>query len=97
MSQIDTKDKSPFSLRSLLNWAKLKENLKVYGRTGVVVYLGISFSVTSCLYFALERNVDVRKLLGIKGEWTPSHPPPLIITLTPQMTLIKSRHGWRVS
>ena len=69
MSQIDSKDvkSTPFSLRSLFNWGKLKENLKLYGRTGVIVYLGISFSVTASIYIALERNVDVKKLLGIKG------------------------------
>ena len=69
--QLDGRDvkTTPFSIQSLLNWGKLKENLKVYGRTGLVVYLGISFSITTSFYIALERNVDVKKLLGIKGEF----------------------------
>jgi hypothetical protein len=83
------------------NYGALKDGLKKYGRTGVVVYLAISFSVTtgegsrgsaweprnmhaegrspacrlmvhagdSCpgWYIAIERNVDVKKLLGMKG------------------------------
>lgn len=107
MSQIDARDiKSPFSIRNLLNWGKLKENLKVYGRTGVVVYLGISFSVTASLYIALERNVDVKKLLGIKGEFLHeflafflscnllSDAHHILIML--QTTLIRNHHGLRV-
>jgi hypothetical protein len=75
----------------------LRKGLKKYGRTGVAVYLGISFSVTAgdlgadlawpvlwhaleghtvsrhvcadCtgFYVAIERNVDVKKLLGMTG------------------------------
>ncbi|KAG1662770.1 hypothetical protein FOA52_006796 [Chlamydomonas sp. UWO 241] len=48
--------------------SKLKDGLKRYGRTGVVVYLAISFSVTAGWYVAIERNVDVKKLLGMKED-----------------------------
>lgn len=80
---------SPFNL------AALKNGLKKYGRTGVVVYLGLSTCVTASMYLAplkvgksapshhkqctifiilagfyvaIEQHVDVKKILGIKGE-----------------------------
>eukprot|EP00195_Chlamydomonas_chlamydogama_P016982 CAMPEP_0202894190 /NCGR_PEP_ID=MMETSP1392-20130828/3635_1 /ASSEMBLY_ACC=CAM_ASM_000868 /TAXON_ID=225041 /ORGANISM="Chlamydomonas chlamydogama, Strain SAG 11-48b" /LENGTH=126 /DNA_ID=CAMNT_0049578797 /DNA_START=11 /DNA_END=391 /DNA_ORIENTATION=- len=56
------------SSASFLNLAALKEGLKKYGRTGIYVYLGVSFSVTAGWYVAIERNVDVKKLLGLKDD-----------------------------
>ena len=31
-------------------WCRLKDGLKKYGKTGIYVYLGISFSITTCKY-----------------------------------------------
>jgi hypothetical protein len=45
--------------------AQLRAALKRYGRAGIVTYLGLSSMVTCGFYVAIERNVDVRGMLGM--------------------------------
>ncbi|KAF6254219.1 hypothetical protein COO60DRAFT_1542479 [Scenedesmus sp. NREL 46B-D3] len=51
-----------------LNTQTLKNGLKKYGRSGIVTYLGLSSLVTTGFYIAIERNVDVKKLVGLEDE-----------------------------
>lgn len=51
-----------------LNSSRLKDGLKKYGRTGIFTYLGLSTMVTTGFYIAIERNVDVKKIVGIKDD-----------------------------
>lgn len=48
--------------------AQLRAALRRYGRAGIVTYLGLSSMVTCGFYVAIERNVDVRGLLGLPKE-----------------------------
>jgi hypothetical protein len=48
--------------------AQLRATLRRYGRAGIVTYLGLSGMVTCGFYVAIERNVDVRGLLGLPKE-----------------------------
>lgn len=52
--------------------------MKKYGRTGLITYLGLSCVVTSGFYIAIERNVDVKKLIGMKDEEDPDKHPSLL-------------------
>jgi hypothetical protein len=47
---------------------QLRATLRRYGRAGIVTYLGLSGMVTCGFYVAIERNVDVRGLLGLPKE-----------------------------
>ncbi|GAX85050.1 hypothetical protein CEUSTIGMA_g12470.t1 [Chlamydomonas eustigma] len=58
----------PKSKGSLFNIARLKEGLKKYGKTGLYVYVGLSFTVTTCFYIAIEQHLDVKKLLGMRDD-----------------------------
>jgi hypothetical protein len=48
--------------------AELRAKIRRYGRAGIVTYLGLSSMVTCGFYVAIERNVDVRGLLGLPKE-----------------------------
>ncbi len=47
MTELSKGGKAGDGSTSFFNYAKLKDGLKKYGRTGVFVYLGISFTVTT--------------------------------------------------
>eukprot|EP00798_Chlamydomonas_sp_ICE-L_P024638 gene24638-10260_t len=49
-------------------FGKLKQGLKQYGRTGLIVYIGVSFTFTAGFYFAIERHLDVRKIFGLNKD-----------------------------
>lgn len=51
-----------------LNSSRLRDGLKKYGRTGIFTYLGLSTMVTTGFYIAIERNLDVKKWVGIKDD-----------------------------
>uniref|UniRef100_A0A7S0URE8 DUF1279 domain-containing protein n=1 Tax=Polytomella parva TaxID=51329 RepID=A0A7S0URE8_9CHLO len=50
------------------SYQKLKGGLQKYGKTGLFTYIGLSACVTTGFYVAIENNVDVAKLLGIKSD-----------------------------
>eukprot|EP00878_Enallax_costatus_P008259 GHUV01008635.1.p1 GENE.GHUV01008635.1~~GHUV01008635.1.p1 ORF type:complete len:123 (+),score=8.34 GHUV01008635.1:191-559(+) len=60
-----------------LNTETLKKGLRKYGRTGIITYLGLSTMVTTGFYIAIERNVDVKKIVGIKDTDPDSEPSAL--------------------
>eukprot|EP00877_Chromochloris_zofingiensis_P002492 jgi/Chrzof1/12243/Cz06g26240.t1 len=51
-----------------INAQRFKEVMRKYGRTGIITYLGLSTLVTTGFYIAIEKNVDVKKLVGIKDD-----------------------------
>jgi len=55
--------------------AQLRAALRRYGRAGIVTYLGLSSVVTCGFYVAIERNVDVRALLGMPKDGEEGAPP----------------------
>ncbi|KAF8065818.1 tun [Scenedesmus sp. PABB004] len=61
-----------------LNSQRLRNGLKKYGRSGIVTYLGLSSCVTAGFYVAIERNVDVKKLVGITDDPDPDAEPSLM-------------------
>lgn len=56
---------------------RAKQVLKKYGRSGAVTYLSLSTMVTTGFYVAIEQNVDVKKLVGIKEDDPDSEPSRL--------------------
>lgn len=55
-------------IRKMWGLAELRAKIRRYGRAGIVTYLGLSSMVTCGFYVAIERNVDVRGLLGLPKE-----------------------------
>lgn len=63
-------------------FSSLRSSLKKYGRTGVVVYLGLSAAVTASFYVAIENHFEPRKFLHINGETALQQPRFPAVPLT---------------
>ncbi|KAI8472985.1 MAG: hypothetical protein J3K34DRAFT_412492 [Monoraphidium minutum] len=52
----------------LFSMERARHMLRTYGRSGAFTYLSLSTLVTTGFYIAIEQNVDVKKIMGIKED-----------------------------